>query len=60
VLIVGTHELQGVTQELAQPFCVLQKSDKDDQQQKNAAAYQITGVVRRKIVFNQYPKTIMR
>jgi len=54
-MIVGTHELKGSVKNLAQPFCVLQKCT--DAESKE---YKITGLVDRKIVFNQYPKTIMR
>ena len=61
VMIIGTHELRGTVEDLAQPFCVLQKglasnNDTDD----NSKEYRITGLVNRKIVFNRYPKTIMR
>lgn len=55
VMVVGTHELQGVIQELAQPFVCLQKTTKD-----NKDTYTVTGLVSRKILFNQYPKTLMR
>jgi hypothetical protein len=51
-MIVGTHELQGVIQELAQPFVCLQKDGE--------GSYAVTGIVNRKILFNQYPKTLMR
>jgi len=51
-MIIGTHELRGAVEELSQPFCVLQKSSEKE--------YKISGLVSRKIVFNQYPKTIMR
>ena len=61
VMIIGTHELRGKVEDLAQPFCVLQKAssnnaDDDD----DSKEYRITGLVNRKIVFNRYPKTIMR
>jgi hypothetical protein len=76
-LIIGTHELRGVIQDLAQPFCVLQKQKQEQTSQSNnnnptmekgnshdprdgTCRYEIAGVVRRKILFANYPKTLMR
>ena len=69
MLIIGTHELRGTAEDLSQPFCVLRKKRKRQEhpsEEDNGADspqhchYEIAGVVRRKYVFNQYPKTIMR
>lgn len=54
-MICGTHELKGKVETLKQPFCVLQKKQEDEN-----VSYQIRGVVTRKLLFNRYPKTIMR
>ena len=50
-MIIGSHALQGKLEELKQPYCILQKEDGE---------YRVRGVVSKKILFNQYPKTIMR
>ena len=62
VMIIGTHELRGKVEDLAQPFCVLQKAynNKNADDDDDSKEYRITGLVNRKIVFNRYPKTIMR
>jgi len=55
VLTVGSHELTGKQEKLKQTFCVLQKQVVDE----DSISYQVTGVVTRKLLFNQYPKIIM-
>jgi Ctf8 len=61
ILIVGTHELQGVIQELAEPFVCLQATCSAASNAQHATnKYTVTGVVRRKLLFNQYPKTLLR
>ena len=56
VMIVGTHQLKGVVEKLKKPFCVLTKQKEEDEK----TSYRVTGLVTEKILFNQYPKTIMR
>jgi Ctf8 len=60
ILVVGTHELQGVVQELAEPFVCLQAGSSASNAQNATNKYTVTGVVRRKLLFNQYPKTLLR
>jgi hypothetical protein len=55
-MILGSHQLKGSVEELKQPFCVLKKHVDDDAN----VSYIISGVVTRKLLFNQYPKIIMR
>jgi hypothetical protein len=55
-MILGSHQLKGSVEELKQPFCVLKKQVDDD----GNVSYTISGVVTRKLLFNQYPKIIMR
>ena len=55
-MILGRHELKGSVEKLKQPYCILQKQ----RDEEDAAQYQVVGVVTQKILFNQYPKTIMR
>ena len=73
-MIVGSHELKGIVEKLKQPFCVLQKhvasdddarSDVSHQDLKNASddtatRYIIKGMITRKLLFQHYPKTILR
>ena len=54
-MVMGSHQLTGSVEKLKQPFCVLQK-----QISSEATAYQVKGVVTQKLLFNNYPKTIMR
>lgn len=66
VLIVGTHELKGSIQHMKQPFCVFEKergvasttttTTEDDFDVK----YKVVGSISTKLLFNNYPKTIMR
>jgi Ctf8 len=78
VLIIGSHELRGTIEPLAQPFCVLEKQiaaavttslgddDDDENYDKNNDAsssscfYQVRGIIDRKLLFRQYPKTLIR
>jgi hypothetical protein len=65
-MILGTHELVGSMETLKQPFCVLQKTteskDKTDdlQSSTHGVSYHVQGVVTRKLLFNKYPKAILR
>lgn len=54
-MILGTHELKGKVEKLKQPFCILEKQSDEEN-----ASYEVTGVVKQKLLFNQYPKIIMR
>mmetsp|Transcript_13302 Transcript_13302/g.17389 ORF Transcript_13302/g.17389 Transcript_13302/m.17389 type:complete len:139 (-) Transcript_13302:1307-1723(-) len=56
-MIVGGHELKGAVEKLKQPFCVLEKEN--NQQQADATSYLVKGVVTRKLLFSQYPKSIL-
>lgn len=53
-MILGTHQLKGSVQKLPQPFCVLEKENDGE-----ALAYSVKGVITQKILFNNYPKTII-
>ncbi|KAL7572234.1 hypothetical protein ACA910_011763 [Epithemia clementina (nom. ined.)] len=75
-MIIGSHELKGKVETLKQPLCVLEKqrhlpqeygdsSPFHDYPQKNDAtlitsSYIIKGLITRKLLFQQYPKTILR
>ena len=50
IMIVGSHELTGQVVPLKQAFCVLEKKE----------GYEIRGIVTQKILFDKYPKTILR
>lgn len=68
-MIVGSHELKGKVVMLKQPFVVMKKKKKalprkileggvkeDDGQ----VEYEALGVVSKKLLFDEYPKSIMR
>ena len=56
-MILGTHELQGKVESLKQPFCVLEKQeDLSD----GTTSYRVGGIVTRKLLFDKYPKVILR
>lgn len=75
-MIIGTHEIKGAVEKLDQPYCVLQKntnSNCDETNQRNTVSsttidntvttttsYELVGVVTSKILFKNYPKTIVR
>ena len=54
-MTVGSHELKGSIETLKQPFAVMKKC-------KRVANtdYEIVGVITKKYLFDQYPKSIMR
>lgn len=75
-MIIGSHELKGNVQILAQPLVLLKKGSKtekdpvDNKKRKSKSddssanederEYIVAGVVRKKILFNSYPKIIIR
>jgi hypothetical protein len=63
-MIIGSHELKGNIQTLAHPLVLLRQGSKleDDEMgnNKRELSYVIAGVVKKKILFNSYPKIIMR
>jgi hypothetical protein len=74
IMIIGSHELKGVCQTLARPFVMLQPEPKNcDQKMKStyvdqvieemtevSKGYSVAGIISKKILFNSYPKIIMR
>jgi hypothetical protein len=57
MMILGSHQLKGQVETLKEPFCVMEKQYDGNQ---NLRSYQVIGVVRQKLLFNSYPKVIMR
>jgi hypothetical protein len=56
IIIVGSHELKGEVIRLKEPFCVMNKKRKRDEN----VEYTVVGIVTKKLLFSNYPKTIMR
>lgn len=65
-MILGTHELQGKVESLKQPFCVLEKDDGGTSSTSNGAGttgttcYRVKGIVTSKLLFDKYPKVILK
>ena len=55
VMTIGSHELKGKIETLKQPFAVMKKRKLEE-----TTEYEIVGVVTKKFLFDQYPKSIMR
>ena len=60
VMILGSHELKGSIEQLKQPFCVFEKEHCLSSEGENQLQYKIAGVINKKLLFNNYPKSIMR
>ena len=58
VMILGTHELQGKIESLKQPFCVLEKEE--GAVDGGGTSYRVGGIVTQKLLFDKYPKVILR
>ena len=70
-MTIGNHELKGTAIKLKEPFAVLRKrkasqitSNNDDGsnqlQSQSGVQLEVVGVVKKKLMFDQYPKSIMR
>ena len=65
VIILGSHELQGTVQNLKQPFCVFEKLRGESAgatpvENEPDLRYKVAGLITKKLLFNNYPKTIMK
>jgi hypothetical protein len=62
ILTLGAHELRGTVEKLKKPFAILKKRKREeaDDDAKNASYYEVVGVITKKLLFDQYPKSIMR
>jgi len=69
-LIIGNHQLKGTTINLKEPFVVMKKRRKNDRKTCNegeskidahsGVELQVAGIVKKKLMFDAYPKSIMR
>jgi len=70
-MTIGNHELKGTAIILKEPFAVMRKrkaskitSNVDDGpnklQSQSGVQLEVVGVVKKKLMFDQYPKSIMR
>ena len=69
-MIIGNHELKGNAINLKEPFAVLKKrkasqitAEEDGAtklKSESGVQLQVVGVVKKKLMFDQYPKSIMR
>mmetsp|Transcript_18261 Transcript_18261/g.25731 ORF Transcript_18261/g.25731 Transcript_18261/m.25731 type:complete len:140 (+) Transcript_18261:148-567(+) len=68
MMTVGSHELKGSIVNLKEPFAVMKKKRKrssksdngDDENNSSLVEYRVMGIVKKKFLFDQYPKSIMR
>lgn len=56
-MVLGSHELKGSIVSLKEPFAVMKKRKRDDE---DAVDYQVVGLITKKLLFDRYPKSIMR
>lgn len=69
-LTIGNHELKGTLITLKNPFAVLRKrkathlstDDVSDSKimKQSGVQYEVAGIVKKKLMFDKYPKSIMR
>ena len=73
-LIIGNHELKGSAINLKEPFAVLRKrkverisqncnagvTSESASKSRREVQLEVVGVVKKKLMFDQYPKSIMR
>jgi len=74
IMVLGSHELRGTLEHLKQPFCVFEKhggekhdneadmrtEDGENHNETDNLVYNVVGIVTKKLLFNNYPKTIMK
>lgn len=73
VMVLGSHELKGTIEILKQPFCVFEKErgvitalstessdDKENGESQGDLRYKVVGIITKKLLFNKYPKVIMK
>ena len=58
MMILGSHELKGKIETLKEPLTLMEK--KYNEETQSIEAYHVKAVIRQKLIFNQYPKVIMR
>jgi len=59
-MILGSHQLTGEEKKIDDPFCLMEKKYKEGVTPKQIESYQIIGIVKKKFLFKNYPKVIMR
>eukprot|EP00804_Cyclotella_cryptica_P020718 CCRYP_003506-RA/>CCRYP_003506-RA protein AED:0.43 eAED:0.43 QI:141/1/1/1/1/1/2/1719/151 len=74
-IIIGNHQLKGTSVTLKDPFAVLRKRKVSETQSDESSVlesklmkrhggakvqYEVAGIVKKKLIFDQYPKSIMR
>ena len=62
-MTIASHELKGKVIELKEPFLVLRKrkrSSNEEEDKKGNVEFEITGMIKKKVLFDNYPKSIMR
>lgn len=74
-LIIGNHQLKGTSVTLKDPYAVLRKRKISETQSDESSIletnllkrhgpakvqYEVAGIVKKKLIFDQYPKSIMR
>ncbi|KAG7358517.1 Ctf8-domain containing protein [Nitzschia inconspicua] len=58
-ITIGSHIVTGSVQPLKQPFCLMEKQYRvDDDGHLSLHSYQIKGIIKQKYLFNSYPKVI--
>jgi len=58
LLILGSHQLKGKAVDLKENFAVLEKNY--DSELNELHSYAPVGIIKKKFIFNEYPKVIMK
>uniref|UniRef100_A0A7S2N178 Uncharacterized protein n=1 Tax=Helicotheca tamesis TaxID=374047 RepID=A0A7S2N178_9STRA len=65
MMTIGSHELKGKIVNLKQPFVIMKKNKATKRKRcedcdSSNVNFEVAGVITKKMLFDQYPKTIMR
>mmetsp|Transcript_37034 Transcript_37034/g.45277 ORF Transcript_37034/g.45277 Transcript_37034/m.45277 type:complete len:130 (-) Transcript_37034:267-656(-) len=72
MMIIGSHELRGKIENLKQPYAIMRKKqgpcerrlEEEDVMNgpecENRVEYEVAGVITKRLLFDHYPKSIMR
>jgi len=65
MMTIGNHELRGKVEKLANPFLVMKKvvggsSSNRSSQDSQDVSYEVAAIIKKKLLFTEYPNAIIR